>query len=129
MQWNSILLPQSIHTLNNYPSPLYQMLNSNYSLLFGGHFGEYQLGGGNVRLLPLPPWPTDAAWATVWVSWLHQGCPNRVFITSTPLDTIQYVKRCQKFREVISNTSNHISITACDSEIIILVFIMLAIAN
>ena len=37
--------------------------------------GGHQLGGGDLRLLSLPLWPTDMAWAIVWVAtyWCH-GC-------------------------------------------------------
>ena len=78
-QLNLILLPQSTDTLNGYPSPVYSMLNVNWSAFLEGILptpqspnwntgtnGGCQLGGGDLGLLPLPLWPTNTAWAIVW---------------------------------------------------------------
>ena len=92
---NLTLLPQPIVALNNYPNPLYQMLNVNKSTFLQGILpplenhdrnndtnGEHQLGGEDIRLLPLPLWPTNMAWTIVWTSWLLHCILNRVFATS-----------------------------------------------
>ena len=65
-------------TLNRYPFPVFQMLNVNWSDFLEGILpnlqshdlkndtnGEHQLGGGDIRLLPLPLWSTNVAWAIV----------------------------------------------------------------
>ena len=87
---NSILLPQFTDTLNIYPSPVYQMLNVNWSTFIKGilpalqsHIwnndthGGCQLGSGDLGLLPLTMWPTIVSLATVWVSWLLMECLKR----------------------------------------------------
>ena len=78
-QLNSILLPQPIDAPNNYPSPVYQVLNvtsllswkvrilpnlQNHDWNNGTNEG-CQLGGEDLRLLPLPVWSTNVAWAIV----------------------------------------------------------------
>ena len=68
---NSILLPQLTDTLNIYPSPVYQVLNVNWSAFVkgilptlqshswnNGTHGGYQLGSEDLGLLPLAMWPT-----------------------------------------------------------------------
>ena len=79
---NSILLPQFTDTLNIYPSPVYQVLNVNWSTFlrgilptlqshgwYNGTHGGHQLGSGDLDLLPLTLWPTGVSLATVWASW------------------------------------------------------------
>ena len=68
---NSILLPQFTDTLNIYPSPVYQVLNVNWSAFLkgilptlqshswnNGTHGGCQLDSGCLYLLPLAMWPT-----------------------------------------------------------------------
>ena len=85
---NSILLSQFTDTLNIYPSPVYQVLNVNWSaflkdilLTLQSHgwnnetHGGCQLDSGDLYLLPLAVWPTNVLSATVWASWLLMWCP------------------------------------------------------
>ena len=89
---NSILLLQFIVTLNIYPSPVYQVLNFNWSALLkgilpthqshgwnNGTHGGHQLGSGDLHLLPLAMWLTGVSLATVWASWLYMGVPRGGF--------------------------------------------------
>ena len=83
LQLNLILLPQPTDALNGYPSPLYSVLNVNWSAFLesilptlqsydwnNGTNGGHQLGSGDLDLLPMTLWPTSGALATVWASWL-----------------------------------------------------------
>ena len=85
---NSILLPQVTVTLNIYPSPVYQVLNFNWSAFLkgilpalqshswnDGTHGGCQLDSGDLYFLSLAVWPTGVLLATVWASWLLMGCP------------------------------------------------------
>ena len=94
---NSILLPQFTDTLNIYPSPVYQVLNVNWSTFLkdilltlqshdwnNGTNRGCQLGSGDLGLLPLTMGPTGVSLATVWASWLLMECPKRFFATSHP---------------------------------------------
>ena len=80
-------------TLNIYPSPVYQVLNVNWSTFLRGILltlqthgwnngtnGGHQLGSGDLDLLPLAMWPTDVPLATVWASWLLMECPYGWFL-------------------------------------------------
>ena len=71
LKLNSILLPQFTDTLNIYPSPVYQVLNVNWSAFLkgisptlqshgwnNGTHGGRQLDSGDLYLLPLAVWPT-----------------------------------------------------------------------
>ena len=86
--------------LNYYPSPVYQVLNANWSafvkgilLTLQGHgwnngtHGWCQLGSGDLGLLPLAMWPTIVSLATVWASWLLIECSKQWFL---PLPTLLY---------------------------------------
>ena len=90
---NSILLPQFTDTLSIYPSPVYQVLNVNWSTFLkailltlqshgwnNGTHGGHQLGSGDLDLLPMVMWHTGVSLATVWVSWLLMGCPKGWFL-------------------------------------------------
>ena len=85
---NSILLAQFTDTLNIYPSPVYQVLNVNWSAFLkcilptlqshgwnNGTHGGRQLDSGDLYLLPQTVWPTVVLLATVWPSWLLMECP------------------------------------------------------
>ena len=48
----------------------------------------YQFGGLDLRLLPLPLWPTNVTWATVWALWLLQGYPNQGLCCLLPHPTL-----------------------------------------
>ena len=85
---NLILLPQFADTLNIYASPVYQVLNVNWSAFLkgilptlrshgwnNGTHGGHQLDSADLYLLPLAVWPTGVLLATVWASWLLMGCP------------------------------------------------------
>ena len=89
----SILLPQFTGTLNIYPSPVYQVLNVNWSTFLksilptlqshgwnNATHGGRQLGSEDLDLLPLAMWPTGVPLATVWASWLLMKCPKRWFL-------------------------------------------------
>ena len=78
------------NTLNIYPSPVYQVLNVNWSAFLkgilptlqshGGYNGTHeghQLGSGDLGLLPLTMRPTGVSLATVCASWLLMGCSKR----------------------------------------------------
>ena len=88
---------QPTDTLNGYPSPVYQMLNVNWSdflegilLTLQGHDwnngtnGGHWLGGGDLGLFLLPLWPTNVVQTIVWASWLLLKCPKWGFL---PLPT------------------------------------------
>ena len=74
---NLISLPQPTDICSGYPFSVYPIL-CQLVCFSGGHFatlqnhdwkapmGGHQLGGGNLRLLPLPLWPTTMTWAIVW---------------------------------------------------------------
>ena len=81
-----------IDTLNNYPSPVYQVLNVNLSAFLkgilqtlqsyrwnNGTHGGHQLGNVDLGLLSLNMWSTCVSFTTVWVSWLLMGCPKQGF--------------------------------------------------
>ena len=81
------------HTQYLYPSPVYQVLNVNWSAFVkgilptlqshgwnNGTHGGCQLDSGDLYLLPLAVWPTGVLLATVWASWLLMGCPKRWFL-------------------------------------------------
>ena len=100
---NSILLLRPIDMLINYPSPAYQILNVNWSAFLWGilpthqnhHWnndtnGQHQLGSGHLRLLPLPLWPANVAWAIVWASWLLRGVLTEVFYNISPHLTLPH---------------------------------------
>ena len=85
---NSILLPQFTDTLNIYPSPVYQVLNVNWSAFLKGILptlqghgwnndthGGHQLGSGDQDLFPLAMWHIIVSLASVWASWLLMECP------------------------------------------------------
>ena len=89
---NFILLAQPVDALNNYPSPVYQVLNFNQSAFLEGILpilqnhswnngtkGGCQLGGGDTGLLSLPLWPTNVAQAIVWASFLLQSALTKGF--------------------------------------------------
>ena len=72
---------------NTYPSPVYQVLNVNWSAFLNdilltlqshswnnGTHGVRQLDSGDLYLLSLAVWPTVALLATVWASWLLIKC-------------------------------------------------------
>ena len=81
-----------------YPSPVYQVLNVNWSAFVkdilptlqthgwnnGTHVG-HQLGSGDLGLLPLTMWHTIVSLSTVWVPWLLIRCPKQSLLPpSTP---------------------------------------------
>ena len=91
---NSLLLPQFTDTLNIYPSPVYQVLNVNWSAFLKGIFptlqshgwnngthGGHHLDSGDLYLLPLAVWLTGVLLATVWESW---GIPRGGFCHLSP---------------------------------------------
>ena len=96
---NSILLPQFTDTLNIYPSPVYQVLNVNWSAFLkgilstlqshgwdNGTHGEHQLDSGCLYLLPLAMRPTGTyvIGHCVGVMAAHGVSQGVVFATSHP---------------------------------------------
>ena len=88
---------QFTDTVNIYPSPVYQVLNVNWSAFLkgilptlqshgwnNGTHGGRQLNSGDLYLLPLAVWPTGMLLATVWVSWLLVGVPRSGFCHLPP---------------------------------------------
>ena len=80
------------HSQYLYPSPVYQVLNVNWSTFLkdilptlqshswnNSTHGGCQLGNGDLDLLPLFMWPIGVSLTTVWVSWLLMGVPNESF--------------------------------------------------
>ena len=76
-----------------YPSPVYQVLEVNWTAFLKGILptlqshdwnngtnGECQLNSGDLGLLPLSLWLIGVSLATVWVSWLLMGCPKQEFL-------------------------------------------------
>ena len=89
----NFIAPVDRHTLNIYPSPVYQVLNVSWSAFVkgilptlqshswnNGTHGRHQLDSGDLYLLPLAVWPTGVLLATVWVSWLLMECPKGWFL-------------------------------------------------
>ena len=89
---NNNLRQQFTDTLNIYPSPVYQVLNVNWSTFLkgilptlqsnswnNGTHGGCQLGSGDLDLLPLFMWPIGVSLTTLWVLWLLMGVPNESF--------------------------------------------------
>ena len=86
-------MPQLTDILNIYPSPVYQVLNVNWSAFVkgilltlrsqawnNGTHGGCQLGNEDLGLLPLTKGPTIVSLAIVWASWLlppHPPTPHR----------------------------------------------------
>ena len=94
---NLILLSQPTDTLNGYPSPVYSVLNVNWSAFLkgilptlqshnwnNGTIGGCQLGGGDLKLLPLLT--RCLSDLVVWHGPLSvlQGCPNKGFFHLPP---------------------------------------------
>ena len=126
-------------TLNIYPSPVYHVLNVNWSAFSEGHFANppkswlkqwnqwrASIGQWDLGLLPLTLWPTGVSLATVWASWLLMECPKRGFVTSHPThSTLSYPtthpthplyqqcwhsrKRWQKYHEIQSSAIEKVS--------------------
>ena len=85
-------------TPKNYPSPVYEMWNVNWSAFLEGilptlqksqleqwHQWKAPIRWWNIRLLLLLLWLTDVEWAIVHTSWLLRYYPNwRFFATSHP---------------------------------------------
>ena len=74
-------------------SPVYQVLNVNWSAFVkgilptlqshgwnNGTHGGHQFDSGDLYLLPLAVWPTSVLLATVWASWLLVECPIGWFL-------------------------------------------------
>ena len=94
---SSHLLPQFTDTLIIYPSPVYQVLNVNWSTFLrgilptlqthgwnSGTHGGHQLGSGDLDWLPLAVWPTDVIGHCVGVMAAHGVSLGVVFATSFP---------------------------------------------
>ena len=72
---------------------VYQMLNVNWSVSWRAFCQPSKIMTGTmasmedanwVGLFPLPLWPTNVAWAIVWVSWLLWHILTGFFATSHP---------------------------------------------